>query len=125
MTSRLPSPLLQLPGAVGADGINRDVAAHYRDVLSLDPKVSGPADDWLGRLTAALDDLVGARLVVGQLAAGPPQRYEVVVAELLRHVGAERPRAGAGRVVSIAVDANADDRTGGERMDATKGATRR
>ena len=24
-----------------------DVARHYRDVLSLDPKVSGPADDWL------------------------------------------------------------------------------
>jgi len=24
-----------------------DVAKHYRDVLSLDPKISGPADDWL------------------------------------------------------------------------------
>src|SRR3954447_3225371 len=29
MRSQLRSPLLDLPGAVGADGIDRDVAAHY------------------------------------------------------------------------------------------------
>lgn len=94
MPDRVPSPLLDLPGAVAADGVDRDVAAHYgsfngeqrtlesgdgfvdlshRDVV----RVTGPDRlTWLHSLTTQHLEALAPKVWTGALVLSPQGHVE-------------------------------------------------